>query len=412
MGIGQWVGIAASLVAVALPETANAQDSAVTQTGGQLSPAHYERALLVRERAIEYLLSQQDDATGGWRVPERGPAFPAITGLVLIGLTGDPAGPIEPMSTREGPAKRGFDFVLSNIQPDGGIYDAILANYNTAISLAALPRSDDPAARAAIPAAQAFLKRLQYHEDAADNLPGEVRRVDASHPFYGGVGYGGSGRPDGSNMHMFMWGLEASGVDHTDPAVQRAIAFLERIQMDDRVNDMDYAEGSRQGGFIYATGPTGDQAGVGESKAGTIEETLSDGSTASRLRAYGSMTYAGFKSYAYAKLPADDVRVAAAWDWIRRNYTLAENPGIGTDGFYYYMLTFARALDATGEPTIDTVAPDGSTERVNWANDLVDRLADLQRGDGSFRVLDDRWMENDPVLITAYCLVALGEVLD
>jgi squalene-hopene/tetraprenyl-beta-curcumene cyclase len=128
------------------------------------------------------------------------------------------------------------------------------------------------------------------------------------------------------------------------------------------------------------------------------------------------MTYAGFKSLIYAHLPANDARVQAALGWIRRNYTLAENPGIGNNGMYYYLLTFARALKAAGalapDPkaahTLEAEKGDGSKERHDWANDLIDRLAELQSEDGSFKSLDKRWMEDNPVLITAYALLALG----
>jgi squalene-hopene/tetraprenyl-beta-curcumene cyclase len=139
-----------------------------------------------------------------------------------------------------------------------------------------------------------------------------------------------------------------------------------------------------------------------------IETTLPDGTKASRLRAYGSMTYAGFKSYIFANLDRDDPRVTTAYDWIRRNYTLQENPGTGTDGMYYYFVTFARALDAWGLPTIETLAEGGApVETRDWASDLIARLAELQNPDGSFQVIDDRWMEDNPVLITAYALLAL-----
>jgi squalene-hopene/tetraprenyl-beta-curcumene cyclase len=127
----------------------------------------------------------------------------------------------------------------------------------------------------------------------------------------------------------------------------------------------------------------------------------------SRLRAYGTMTYSGFKSLIFAHLPRSDPRVAAANDWVRHNYTVTENPGLGRDGVYYYYLTFARALDAWGDPKIQIVRADGSTESRDWALDLIDQLAKLQNPDGSFKSLDDRWMENNPVLITAYALIAL-----
>jgi len=43
----------------------------------------------------------------------------------------------------------------------------------------------------------------------------------------------------------------------------------------------------------------------------------------------------------------------------------------------------------------------------NWRTDLALQLAALQNPDGSFMSLDDRWMENNPDLITAYALLAL-----
>ena len=101
--------------------------------------------------------------------------------------------------------------------------------------------------------------------------------------------------------------------------------------------------------------------------------------------------------------------MVAARDWITSNYTLEENPGVGTDGLYYYMLVFAKAMDVFGEPTLTVTRADGTTEMRSWKNDLVERLASLQSEDGSFKSVDDRWMENDPVLITAYALIALRE---
>ena len=230
---------------------------------------------------------------------------------------------------------------------------------------------------------------------------------------FGGVGYGRHSRPDNSNLNIYIQALHDAGLSCDDVAFQRALVFLQRTQMDDRVNPMPYAKGARQGGFIYATAENKDTVGQGQSMAGTIDETLSDGTTASRLRAYGSMTYAGFKTMIYANLDRDDLRVTAAYDWIRRNYTFQENPGTGTDGLYYYLLTASRALDAWGSSTITPLNADGTEQPPRqWASDLVARLAQLQQPDGSFTSVDDRWMENNPVLITAYALLALQHAID
>mgnify|MGYP001397567908 CR=1 FL=1 len=366
-------------------------------------------------KAIAYLRSQQDKETGGWAVNKAGgPSFPAITGLVISGMLAEPG-----IDENDPAVAAGVKYILNSVQPHGGIYDKILPSYNTAICLSALSKvKRTPEVAEAIKNAQDFLKSLQFGESAVlrPGLDESARPVDKEHPFYGGFGYGRHGRPDLSNTAFVLEALHDSGVPSDDPAFQRALVFLSRLQMVEtyegvKINDAPYAKGSRQGGFIYATSVNKDQVGVGQSQAtpAEIEETLDDGTKVSRLRAYGSMTYAGFKSYVYAGLKKDDPRVRAAMDWIGSNYTLRENPGAGQDGLYYYYVIFARAMQAHGEPMINTVAQDGSTMERRWARDLVNQLATLQEEDGSFRVMKDgaRWMEDNKVLITAYALIAL-----
>jgi squalene-hopene/tetraprenyl-beta-curcumene cyclase len=370
----------------------------------------------VMQRGAAYLRSQQDAESGGWSVQARGPNFPAITGLALIGLLDTPG-----ITQDDEAVARAVKYILNCQQPNGGIYLGLLPSYNTAICLTALSKVSSPQqvveARAR---ALAFLRTLQWSEDAVDYGPGTdtAGKVDPSHPFYGGVGYGRHGRPDLSNTAFFVEALHAAGVAPDDPAMKRAMVFLQRTQMLERVqgdaghisvNDMAYAKGSRQGGFIYATSENRDSLGLGQSFAGSINETLSDGTVASRLRSYGSMTYSGFKSYLYAGLNPQDHRVLAARGWISRNYTLQENPGVGSDGLYYYYVVFGRALAALGHQHIEIPGPvAGESVLRDWAADLTRQLASLQEDDGSFRVVDDRWMEDNKVLITAYALTALG----
>ncbi len=395
-------------------------------TAPAAAPDYREHAREMAQRAEAWLIASQDKASGGWNVPgpetdEQGrskqPHMPGVTALVLTGIqlgqkarAGD--GAAAPAVRPE--VVMGVKYLLNWQQPDGGIYDRTLPSYNTSLAVSALSKIDLPRAREARDTALAFLRKLQWCEFSDNSVGGSeaARPVEKNHPFYGGVGYGRHGRPDGSNLNMFMQALSDSGVPASDPAVQRAMVFLQRLQMTDRVNDMPYADRSNQGGFIYATVENAESVDgrAGQSQAGTIEETLDDGTTVSRLRAYGSMTYAGFKSYLYADLKKDDERVQAAYGWIRRNYTLDENPGMGTNGLYYYYLTFARALAALNEPAISLIKGEGmETDRRDWRRDLVDKLASLQNEDGSFRSVDQRWMENDPVLITAYALIALRE---
>lgn len=381
----------------------------IAPVASAIDPAHEAQAHRMSGRAIEWLRTKQDTNTGGWAVSPDRPAYPAITGLIINGMLMEPG-----IDARDPDVAKGISFMLSYAQEDGGIYDRVLPNYNTAICLSALALAKTEESNRVIPGAQAFLRGLQYGESADTTTAAgrETKVVEKSHPFYGGVGYGSHGRPDNSNLSLMLQGMHDSGVSGEDPAFERALVFLARTQMLDSVNDMPYADHTAQGGFIYATSPDAESVDrlVGQSQAGIMDETLENGQSMSRLRSYGSMTYAGFKSYLYADLSRDDPRVVAAYEWLRRNYTMEENPGLGTDGMYYYFVTLARALDAWGEPTIEVVAGTSGDARVesrDWANDLIDRLATLQNEDGSFKSVDDRWMESDPVLITAYALLAL-----
>lgn len=390
-----------------------------------MDEVHAAKARAMLAKGTAYLRAQQDKESGGWSVPGKdekavgaagagAPVIPAISGLVVTALLADPG-----VKQTDPAVGKGVGFILSFQQPDGGIYDRILPSYNTSICLSALAKADSEKARAAIPAAQQFLRGLQWSENAATTAAGgdAPKRVSKGDSFYGGVGYGKHGRPDLSNLGMMLQGMKDSGVSADDESFKRAVTFLQRTQMLDGVNDMPYAKGSKQGGFVYATVPEAEsvEGRAGQSMAkGMVEETLDDGTKVSRLRAYGSMTYTGFKSYLYADLPRDDARVRAAYDWIRRNYSVKENPGVGNDGLYYYYVTMSRALRAWGEPTIKALFPAGSKEAGvdhDWANDLIDQLATLQNEDGSFKSVDERWMENNPVLITAYAGIALGEAL-
>jgi len=383
--------------------------SVVPQNAARLAePEHAAKAAEISDKAAAFLRAQQDPTTGGWSVNPQAPAYPAITALALIGLAMDPT-----IDQTQPPTDlaivNAVKFLMKYRQPDGGIYDRVLPSYNTAICLSALSRINTPEAKSAVKAGVEFLKGLQFGEGAVayTGLGESAVAVTKDHPFYGGWGYGKHGRPDLSNTAWALDALHDCGVDSSDPAFQRALVFLGRTQMVGTLNDQPYAKGSTQGGFIYATSVNKDNVGVGQSMAPEFEETLDDGTKVSRLRAYGSMTYAGFKSYIYAQLAKDDPRVRAAVGWMSRNYTLSENPGLGKNGLYYYYVTFAKALAANGQPMIDVQNSDGTTVRREWAKDLTERFAELQRPDGSFEKMDERWMEDNAVLTTAYSLVAL-----
>ena len=363
-----------------------------------LDDAHWKKAEAAIERGIEYLRQQQND-DGSWS-PKPGPA---VTALAITPMLDRPE-----LSANDPAIEKALGYILKQVREDGGIHDGILANYNTAICLSALSRVHGrPDVARAVNDAKTFLRELQW-QSGMKGPDGEA--VTADHPFYGGAGYGHGGRPDLSNTQLMLQGLRDAGVSCEDPAFERAVKFITRCQGVAQ-NKMHGDKIQQDGGFIYSTTINVDLVGVPESKASPEQmDAAKEGEPVSSLRTYGSMTYAAFKSYVYAmprQLTRDDPRIAAAYDWMRRNYTLERNPGMPEDmkyqGLYYYYMTFGRALDAWGATTIET--PDGQTH--DWANDLIDELVERQRADGSWVNESSRWMEDDPNLVTAYALIAL-----
>lgn len=349
------------------------------------------------DKGLAYLKSQQQP-DGSWQKSDKEP--PAITAIVLKAFVQD-----SHYTPQTDFVKKGYDRLLSFQVENGGIYKDILANYNTAIAISALVAANDPQYNPQITRAVTYLKTLQWTETAAPGPKGE-QVVDPKSPWYGGFGYGGhsrgGGRPDLSNVQMSLEALHASGLKPSDPAFQAALKFITRTQNLSETNDQPWA--GNDGGFVY--GPSLDKHG--ESFAG--EYVGADGRR--MLRSYGSMTYAGLKSFIYAGLTKDDPRVKAAWDWITKNWTLAENPGLklanpkdAPKGLYYYYHTLARALNVYDQPIITD--PQGN--RHDWRIELITKLASLQRPDGSWLNEHDKWMEGNPVLVTAYSVLALQE---
>jgi hypothetical protein len=116
------------------------------------------------------------------------------------------------------------------------------------------------------------------------------------------------------------------------------------------------------------------------------------------------MTYAGLKSFLYAGVGKDDPRVKAAVDWIRRHYTLEENPGQKDAGLFYYYHVFAKAMDALGEDRFE----DAKGVKHDWRKELFEALKSKQAADGNWANKNGAFLENSPELATAFALLSLS----
>jgi squalene-hopene/tetraprenyl-beta-curcumene cyclase len=228
--------------------------------------------------------------------------------------------------------------------------------------------------------------------------------VRPEHDWFGGAGYGERGRPDLSNTQMMLDALYDAGLSPDEPALQKALAFMSRAQNLRATNPSEWA--GNDGGFIYTPAGGGESFASEAAGDGRQGELIPAGQPRS-LRSYGSMTYAGFKSFMFAGLSQNDIRVRAAFDWIRRNWTFDENPGLGQQGLYYYYHAMARALRIAQQH----IVLDDQGNEHNWREELIDAITHRQRDDGSWRNDADRWLEGDPVMATIYALLSLEEAI-
>jgi len=356
------------------------------------------RIISACKRAGNALIDRQNK-DGGYGPLINGKSDVGITALVVWALA------TAPPKYREwdGPyISAAVDYLLKHQKPDGGIHDGDLWNYKTCVSIMALSAVNEKKYAKQIKKASEFVKDLQLCEESP--LPYRKDR----HVSYGGWGYGSTRRADLSNTQFALEALHTAGVSEEDPVYKRAIVFLSRCQNSCDTNDA-ITEGliplfgtNDDGGFMYRPGQS--QVPPRKLQDGTLLHS-----------SYGSMTYAGIKSFIYAKMDRNDPRVKKAYAWICKNYTVDENPGMATpedpergkQGLYYYYRTMAKALLLWGEPEVPT--PKG---KRRWAVDLGLKLLSLQREDGLWVNEADRWWEGIPEVATSYALLTLSDVLE
>ncbi|WFB36277.1 terpene cyclase/mutase family protein [Kiritimatiellota bacterium B12222] len=344
-------------------------------------------------RGLQWMESKQKPG-GYWSSPE----WPALTGFAVWAMAmSDEYADSEALDA-------GVVYLVSNVQENGGIYvipkvgfkGGGKSNYNTAISMVALHLTGKEELQPIVLNARTFVASGQH-------LGGDV--------YYGGFGYDAStdrAYADLSNTYIAMEAMELteSAEDFRTEGEQAKVnkqaaeEFISKIQNRKESNDAAWVseDPENKGGFAYHPE---------ESKAGTLKGD--DGTV--YFRSFGSMTYAGMLSLIYADVDRDDPRIKSAMDWTTLHWTLDENPGMGSQGLFYFYNVLSKALAVYGQDQL--IAEDGT--QINWRQEFVKKMVSLQKidedGRGYWVNEENRFWEADPVLVTGYALIALQVAL-
>jgi squalene-hopene/tetraprenyl-beta-curcumene cyclase len=321
-------------------------------------------------KGAEYLLSVQS-TDGHWSDPH----MPALTALPVWALSS--SGIAAECCGKA--VSKGVEFVLGTQREDGGFYvpkpgrgGSGLGNYNTSVCLSALFVSGKSPAGP-------LLKAREYI--ASSQLVGDDTMA-------GGFGYDKVSRRRYADLSNTSYALDAmrrterleefrGGGKRVDVDWDKALSFVENLVS---------KSGDDAGGAAYnERTPHG---GVSTNASGKVS-----------LRSYGSMTYAAVLSMCHANLDRSDPRVKQTLSYCAAHWSVDENPGMGSQGLYYFFDIMARALSASG---VDEVGGHA------WKKELAAKIVSLQRPDGSWANDNNRFWESDKTLCTSFAMLALG----
>jgi Prenyltransferase and squalene oxidase repeat len=358
--------------------------------------------------AATYLFGCQSP-DGSWVSDVYGPFKDglSLTPLVLHTLLTLPAGvAVEPA------CRKGANYLASKVQHDGtidaGPHGIAYPVYISAGAVQVLSHPANFRHRKARDAWLAYLRDRQLTEDL-DWQP-------ADKP-YGGWGYSPRlprrpkpGEPllplTESNLSATLFALEAlhaAGSKTEDPAIRKALPFIQRCQ--------NYSDDPKQreeafddGGFFFIyDDPVRNKAGVvGKDRTGR-----------ERYASYGSTTADGLRALLLCGRPLDDPRVAAARTWLETHFRSDIHPGKYANDrehnrggvYYYYCNSAVQAFRALQIMEIQT--PRG---KVRWAEGLGGELLHKQRKDGSWSNSLVPQREDDPLVATSLAVRALASI--
>ena len=328
-------------------------------------------------RAEKFLITKQNK-NGSWGEYNGDPGY---TALACIALS------LDDIKRKEYKffLQKGIDYLISCIKPNGSIVNPDFdkyVNYSTSLGIKAIYIFNPQKYKKIILKGRYFLKKSQF---------GSETGIEA-----GGIGYGSNkNKSDLSNTQMALETLfitqsiedeeeNIKSLKLTKEVWQNAKNFLKRCQAL-HTNKLEWVKKltkEEKGGFIYSP----DRTMVNSEK----------------LRPYGSMTYAGFKSMIFAGFLKESKEVQAAFNWLKNHYDIENNPGLGKEGYYYYLHLMAKSLYIYNEDTLET-----KKGKIFWKKTILKKMLSLQHYKGYWVNKEKRWQESNPVLTSCYALMTI-----
>lgn len=320
----------------------------------------------VRESALQrgcrYLWRQQAE-DGGWHSRTYGllRSGQSLTPFVLNALLR------VPQRAPAGGVDRAIEFLNRNINKEGAVgkMDPLLydyPNYATALSVQALRR-----ARLPVGPLIDWLRTQQLTEEHG------WKRDD---PAYGAWGIGGEpriapnpGHVDLSMTRHVLQALSTAGVPASDPMFARARVFVERCQNPD-------------GGFFFST---------------VVLDANKAGQDGAQYRSYGTTAADGILALLAMGDAPESNRAKAARHWLTAHDRPDGAPGFTGPAYqrwtaglrFYYAAASSEVFGGRSES-------------------LAASLNATQRGDGSWRNTENLVKEDDPLIATAFAVMALA----
>jgi hypothetical protein len=352
-------------------------------------------------RGLDWLRSQQSDQ-GSWHSSTYGQMRPGAGNTALI---------VYALSSLDGEARDRFgkdrlqlaiQFLLSSLDAQGFVRSSGEATdyptYSTALTLLALKRLDDSSFVKERSRLVAYLIKSQRSEQQSFNI---------YDPQYGAWDQTGgrdaatqiSPQVDIAITAIVLEALQGEvGVDRS--VFARAEVFLNRCQnLKKSAANSGQLHADVDGGFFFTT-----LAGDPRNKAGVV--TSHDG--LERPRSYSTATIDGMRALIACGVSDDDERVRRGSQWLTEHAEFDVVPGFIDEEAQRTWAIGLRFYYWAGLAQVLPLMPD--TYRHQCRPELLQKLASLQRFDGSWENESHAMREDDPLIATAFAILTLSRL--